>query len=160
MDELVVATSAAVGQVVGTFVTFPLDVVKTRQQAEQPIEWRQLQINRDGSSSVLDSDGRLEQLDPPGTHKRTSQDPAAEIVRRWNPKPSGAKPLLHTNCTHIRRHTTHWLHSYSTRRWPGGKTSDTGRGVGGAPSEGGAVRESREADHGGRAWWHAGAVPF
>ena len=32
MDELVVATSAAAGQVVGTFVTFPLDVVKTRIQ--------------------------------------------------------------------------------------------------------------------------------
>ena len=34
MDELVVATSAALGQVVGTFVTFPLHVVKTRLQAK------------------------------------------------------------------------------------------------------------------------------
>ena len=33
MDELVDASSAAVGQVVGTFATFPLDVVKTKLQA-------------------------------------------------------------------------------------------------------------------------------
>ena len=32
MDELIVATSASVGQVVGTAVTFPLDVAKTRMQ--------------------------------------------------------------------------------------------------------------------------------
>jgi len=32
MDNLIVATSASVGQVVGTAVTFPLDVAKTRMQ--------------------------------------------------------------------------------------------------------------------------------
>lgn len=32
MDEFIVATSASVGQVVGTAVTFPLDVAKTRMQ--------------------------------------------------------------------------------------------------------------------------------
>ena len=33
MNEIVDASSAGVGQVVGTFVTFPLDVVKTKLQA-------------------------------------------------------------------------------------------------------------------------------
>jgi len=38
MDELIVAVSASVGQVVGTAVTFPLDVVKTKMQAaEKPM---------------------------------------------------------------------------------------------------------------------------
>ena len=32
MDEFIVATSASVGQVVGTAATFPLDVAKTRMQ--------------------------------------------------------------------------------------------------------------------------------
>ena len=33
MDELIVALSGAIGQVVGTFCIFPLDVLKTRMQA-------------------------------------------------------------------------------------------------------------------------------
>jgi hypothetical protein len=61
MDELVVATSAAVGQVVGTFVTFPLDIVKTRQQAttigscqkETLVEGLRRLIVEDGISGVL-----------------------------------------------------------------------------------------------------------
>ena len=37
MDELIVALSGAIGQVVGTFCIFPLDVLKTRMQAAKKV---------------------------------------------------------------------------------------------------------------------------
>ena len=37
MDELIVATSGAIGQVIGVFLIFPFDVLKTRLQAAKTV---------------------------------------------------------------------------------------------------------------------------
>jgi hypothetical protein len=65
MDELVVATSAAVGQVVGVFIVFPLDVVKTRIQVQKVADPEELEVGKSHSKSH-DTSGRRHVAIPEG----------------------------------------------------------------------------------------------
>ena len=53
MDELIVATSGAIGQVIGVFLIFPFDVLKTRLQAAKTVPSETCKTQSKGGTSPL-----------------------------------------------------------------------------------------------------------